>query len=74
MTHSTHMVGVSLSNLIGILPIDFMVTVKIGDIEVLKGITWVIPYDSKFYLYRERDVASFRTDFYNTEIIIDLRA
>lgn len=73
MTHSAHLAGLTLNNLIGVLPVDFMVTIKSGDIEVLKGITWVIPYKSQYYIYKDRNVSSFNTDFYNTEITINIK-
>mgnify|MGYP003290428410 CR=1 FL=1 len=73
MTHSTHLAGLTLNNLIGVLPVDFMVIVKSGNIEVLKGITWVVPYKSQYCLYKDRNVASFHTDFYNTEIVINIK-
>lgn len=67
------MVGVSLYNLIGICPVDFLVIVKYGNKEVLKGITWVVPHAPDFYMYRECNVVSFKTDFYNTEIEITIK-
>lgn len=73
VSHSAHMRGVTLNNLVGVLPVDFMVIIKSVDVEVLKGISWVIPHMPKYYMYRDRDVASFNTDFYNTEITINLR-
>lgn len=72
-SHSTHLQGVTLNNLVGVLPVDFMVIVNSNDIEVLKGIAWVIPYKSTYYIYKDRDVSTFNTDFYNTTITINLR-
>ena len=62
----------TLTQLIKVLPTDYMVRIKHGDVEVWKGIAWVYMYDSVFYRFKDAYVMKFEIDYNNTEVEISI--
>jgi len=62
----------SLSNLVGLLPPDYMITLYDNDKELWHGIAWVFIYDKVYTRYANYGVRKFDTDVYNENFLIYL--
>lgn len=60
----------SLSNLVSVLPPDYMITLYDGDKELWHGVAWVFLFDKVYAKYSCYGVKKFDTDIYNENFFI----